>query len=295
MKICACMHSAFGFALMVLFAAPAHAEDARPSVVQLAEQWDAWHDDLRGMMDVCLGGNGSSCLEKAFRELPRPPIDNPQHTVSGELLYDLRTADAMLSIPSVADALWREYGVDTVAYLGTGYSVPLTPAGVAPYWQGMQREYFVPNLCAQTIDPAICPKADPDVWTWRLTSAEMKAALDKPIGALLKGNTQTLKRRIGAAPRNDGLPNALVRFALLDPANYKGTFGRADAKRVFFADFTQVSGKSLRAALVATGASTLIANPNPNQAFFMWVYAPGKNTNAAAASWRAVFESLEAD
>ena len=76
----------------------------------------------------------------------------------------------MLAVPSVADALWREYGIDTVAYLGTGYSVPFMPAGaVAPYWQGTQREYFVPNSLRRGHQFRVCPAADPDVWTWRLT------------------------------------------------------------------------------------------------------------------------------
>ena len=56
-----------------------------------------------------------------------------------------------------------------------------------------------------------------------------------------------------------------------------------------------MSGKSLREALIATGASTLIGNPDPNQAFFVWIYAPGSDTKAAAASWHAVFEALEAN
>jgi hypothetical protein len=44
-----------------------------------------------------------------------------------------------------------------------------------------------------------------------------------------------------------------------------------------------VSGKSLREALIATGASTLIGNPDPNQVFLIWIYAPGNDTKAAAA------------
>jgi hypothetical protein len=289
------MRLSLGGVLICSLALAARAEQAGPTAIELAGQWSAWQDHLRSAMDGCVSANEKSCLSKAFKDLPRPPIDNPAHSVSGELFYDLRTAQAMLAVPSIADALWREYGVDSVAYLGTGYSVPLTPAGVASYWQGTQREYFVPNLCAQTADSALCPAADPDVWTWRLTSGQMKAALDRPISAIMKGDTRKLRSRMRAAPRDDGLPNAFVRFALLNPGNYKGTFGRADAKRVFFADFAQVSGKSLRQALIATGASTLIGDPDPGQVFFIWIYAPGGNTKAAAASWRAVFDALEAD
>ena len=260
-----------------------------------AQMWSAWQDNLRHVMEACVAAKESSCLARAYRDRARPPIDNPQHSVSGDLFYDLRTAVAMLAAPSVADALRREYGIDAIAYLGTGYSVPVSLAGVAPYWQGMQREYFVPNLCAQVIQPDGCTTADPDVWTWRLTGAQLRAALDRPVTAIMKGNTRTLMARLRAAPRSDGLPNALVRFGRLDPSFYKGTFGRSDAKRVFFADYAQASAKTLRQALIATGASTLIENPDPNQVFFIWVYAPGANAKAAPASWHAVFEALEQD
>jgi hypothetical protein len=285
-----------GLAVMFCLGLTACAGQGGPTTGELTGPWSAWQGHMRATMDRCVAAKENACLALAFKDRPRPPIDNPRHTVSGDLLYDLRTAEAMLAIPNVADALWREYGIDTVAYLGTGYSVPLMPGGaVAPYWQGTQREYFVPNLCAEAIDSAICPAADPDVWTWRLTSVELKAALDRPIAAILKGDTRTLRARVAGAARPDGLPNALVRFALINPANYKGTFGRVDAKRVFFADYVQVSSKSLREALIATGASTLIGNPDPNQAFFLWIYAPGTETKAAAASWHAVFEALEAN
>jgi hypothetical protein len=296
MKTIAFVRLALGGALLLSLAfAAAGAEQTDPTAIQAAEQWSAWQNNLRTVMESCVAANGISCLATAYKDRARPPIDNPQHTVSGDLFYDLRTALAMLAVPSVADALWHEYGVDTMAYLGTGYSVPVTLAGVAPYWQGVQREYFVPNLCAQAIDPVVCPAAEPDVWTWRLSNAQMRAALDKPVTALMTGDTQTLSRRVRAAPRSDGLPNALVRFALLNPSFYKGTFGRPEAKRVFFADYVQVSGKSLREALIATGASTLIGNPDPNQAFFIWIYAPGTNAKAAPASWHAVFEALQND
>ena len=260
-----------------------------------AQAWSAWQDNLRNVMETCVAAKENACLAKAYRDRARPPNDNPQNSVTGDLYYDLRTAVAMLAIPAVADALWREYGLDGIAYLGTGFSVPITQSGVAPYWQSVQREYFVPNLCAQAVDPVLCPTVDPDVWTWRLTGAQLKTALDRPVAALLKGNIRTLRARIRATPRSDGLPNALVRFGVLDPALYKGTFGRPDAKRVFFADYAQVSGKSLRQALIATGASTLIANPDSTKAFFMWIYAPGTDAKAAPASWHALFEALQGD
>ncbi len=219
---------------------------------------------------------------------------HPQGTVSGELFYDLHTAVSMLAVPNAANALWSAYGVDTVAYLGTGYSVPVTSAGVEHYWQAMQREYFVPNLCAQPVDPAICPTGDPDVWTWQLSVAGITAALDKPITAIFTGNTKALTKRVRGRRAPTACRTPSFRFGLLKPAWYKGTFGRPDAKLVFFADYTQVRTKTLREAMTATGAATLIANPDPGQVLFIWIYAPGPDTKAQAASWHAVFETLSA-
>ncbi len=258
------------------------------------DPWAVWQDNFRTVIDACTTAKSTGCLAKAFNDKPRPPANNPQGTVSGELFYDLHTAVSMLAVPNAANALWSAYGVDTVAYLGTGYSVPVTSAGVEHYWQAMQREYFVPNLCAQPVDPAICPTGDPDVWTWQLSVAEMTAALDKPITAIFTGNTRALTKRVRGPARADGLPNAFIRFGLLRPAWYKGTFGRPDAKLVFFADYTQVRTKTLREAMTATGAATLIANPDPGQVLFIWIYAPGPDTKAQAASWHAVFETLAA-
>ena len=282
-------------AVIFALACPTAFADETDPAMQAAAQWSAWQNNLQRAMDDCVAAHGTSCLAKAYKDRARPVIDNPRHSVTGDLFYDLRTAVAMLAVPSVADALWREYGVDSVAYLGTGFSVPVTQAGLAPYWQGTQREYFVPNLCAQAMDPVACPTADPDVWTWRLTGVQMQAALDRPVTAILRGNVRVLNQRLKAGPRADGLPNALVRFGLLSPGVYKGTFGRTDAKRVFFADYVQAAGKTLRQALIATGATTLIENPNPNQDFFIWIYAPGADSKATPASWHALFEALDAD
>jgi hypothetical protein len=246
-------------------------------------------------MDGCVAARGSACLAKAFRDRPRPQIDNPRREVSGELFYDLRTAMAMLAVPSAADALSRDYGIDSKAYLGTGFSVPVTKTGVASYWQALQNEYFLPNLCAQAIDPATCPVADPDVWTLRLNAGELMAALDRPVESILTNDAKAFIARTGTGSRADGLPKVFVRFTPLRASFYKGTVGRPGLVRVFFADYTQVRAKPLREVLIATGASALIGDPDPSQDFFVWIYAPVGATKAVAASWHALFDALQAE
>ena len=263
--------------------------------MQSVEPWSAWQENFRTVIDGCVAAHGSSCLAKAFKDRPRPQIDNAQHAVSGELFYDLRTAMAILAVPNAADALRQDYGIDTKAYLGTGFSVSLTQAGVASYWQAVQTEFFVPNLCAQAIDRSVCPTADPAVWTSRLKSTDLTVALDQPVEAILTDDAKAFIARSGITPRADGLPNALVRFAPLNASFYKGTVGRPGMKRVFFADYVQVRGKPLRQVLIATGAASLIANPDPNQDFFVWIYVPSAMTMAVPASWHALFDVLQAE
>ncbi|HEX4301347.1 MAG TPA: hypothetical protein VHZ78_01045 [Rhizomicrobium sp.] len=285
----------FSAALCLAQSASVQAPAAAP------QTWSDWQGNFRTVMDACVTANGTDCLIKAFNDRPRPPIDNPQHSVSGDLLYDLQTAQAMLAVPNAVNALWSGYGIDNVAYLGTGYSVPLTTTGAPEsYWLAVQHEYFLPNLCAQAVDVTLCPTADPDVWTWQLTVPQVTALLGKPVAALLKGpptqgDRKTLALRMLPSPkaRADGLPQAFIRFGLLDPSWYKGTFGRPDARRVFFSDYAQLRTRTLRTALADTGSSSLITGAKPGQIFFVWLYVPGADTKAEIASWHALFAALQ--
>jgi hypothetical protein len=216
------------------------------------------------------------------------------------MLYrDLRTAEVLLHQKDARDLLWREYGIDGSDYLGTGYSVPLTGPTARNYEYALQREYFVPNLCAEAIDPAICPRKDANIWTWRLTAAQVSRWLDMPIAKFLHAHHPASdaagfgKRTALNAPAVQGpLPNLLIRFGNLPLANYRGTFGRPGAVRVFFADYDLVRTKTLRGAVIATGAATLLDNSNPAKTFFIWIYAPDARSPATVASWNALFTIL---
>jgi hypothetical protein len=123
---------------------------------------------------------------------------------------------------------------------------------------------------------------------------------DKPIAAFVRAHWPKTGAKLfaqryapaAAAPRPN-LPPLLLRFGGLPLAYYQGTFGRPDALRVFFADFEQVRPKTLRAAMTATGASTLLDNPDPAKTYFTWIYAPDAISQASVASWKALFHLLE--
>ncbi len=273
-------------AVLALAAAAARADDP----------WTAWGDNFAAAMSDCVKAAQPGCLAKAFAAHERPAGDA---FVADDLYRDLRTAEILLHQKDASDAMWTLYGIDSSAYLGTGYSVPLIGDGAKNYEFARQREYFVPNLCAQAVDPATCPKADAGVWTWRLSADQLAQWADKPFANFMRahgpqGEVKLFAQRYApkaAGPRPD-LPPLLIRFGSLAPAFYKGTFGRPGAQRVFFADFEQVRAKTLRAALVATGASTLLDNPDPAKTFFIWIYAPRVDSQASVASWKALFRLL---
>ena len=123
--------------------------------------------------------------------------------------------------------------------------------------------------------------------------------LGKPVAALLKAHLAQGDRKMLTArmlkpvARADGLPNAFIRFGVLDPSWYKGTFGRPDAKRVFFSDYAQLRSRTLSTALADTGSTSLISGAKPGQIFFVWLYVPGAATKAEIASWHALFTALQ--
>lgn len=267
---------------------------AHAALADAPDAWTAWGDNFDSVVSACVKAAESNCLSKAFTSRERPAAEAGA-SVADDLYRDLRTAQVLLHQKDASDLLWKLYGIDSSAYLGTGYSVPLTGPGAKNYEFAVQREYFVPNLCAEAADPAICPKRDANIWTWRLDSRQLAAWADQPVVRLLRSQRPTqdaagFPKHSVATPLD--LPPLLIRFGSLPLAYYKGTFGRPGAERVFFADYEQTRGKTLRAAMTATGASTLLDNPDPSKTFFIWIYAPGKDSKAAVASWKELFRLL---
>ena len=282
---------AFLFTALVFSASPASAQTAPIAI----SDWAGWSANFAKAIEACIAKKQDDCLAKAFNDRPRPDASG---TYVDDLLYrDLQTAEVMLHQKDASDLLWKQYGIDSSDYLGTGYSVPLTGPGARDYQYAQQREYFVPNLCAEAVDPATCPAAEKNVWTWRLSSAQLTHWLDRPIVSLLRqvapqSNDQPLPKFEPVAA--GALPQLLIRFGALPIALYKGTVGRPGAVRVFFADYGQARDKTLGAAMTATGAASLIEHPDPAKTYFVWIYAPGADSKATVASWSALFATLSA-
>jgi len=288
--------------LIVLGMAPLARADDGVSTAPLPaiDQWVAWSDNFDSTISACVKAGEKSCLSKAFMSRPRPVLEGNPPYVTDTLYYDLRTAEVLIHQPDASKLLSSQYGIDASAYLGTGFSVPLQGAGALQYQFARQQEYFVPNLCAEAVDKTVCPARDPNMWAWHLTSAQMQHWLDAPIAALLhqrppRSDAAAFGKLAAPKPVAPGeLPSLLIRFGNFPLKYYSGAIGRPGAVRVFFASYQQVRGETLRGAVVATGAASLIAKPDPANTFFIWLYAPHAGTKAAVASWKELFGILSA-
>lgn len=260
--------------------------------------WEGWARAFDRAMSACLAEQGTDCLPRAFAE-PRPAL--PDDPSASDVLYrDLRTAEILLGQEEAAALLAREYNIDPAAYLGTGYSVPVTGPGAYDYEHATQREYFVPNLCG---DPAFCEPTDPGIWIWKLSPAEVTPWLARKLGDLARdvppvADAAGLRDAVAAGGAAPGAGPLLVRFAIFDAANYRGTIGRPGTERVFFADYGRVRDETLRNALVGTGATGLVAlaqgEADPEQTFFMWIHRPADAAAVRPATWDALFDAIEA-
>ena len=275
-----------GIAFVLVSAAAAQADDG----------WTAWGDNFTKVMTDCVKAAQPNCLSKAFTDKERPAVG----TYTADLLYrDLAAAEVMLHQTDASNAMYDQYGIDSPAYLGTGYSVPVVGEGANNYEYGRQREYFAPNLCADAQDPTVCPKKDPGVWTWQLDSKTLTKWLDKPLAKFIRAHWPKTEAKLFAAryaptakSAKPNVPPLILRFANLPNGVYTGKVGKPAAIRVFFADFEQVRVKTLRNAVIATGAQSLLQNPSPTSTFFIWIYAPDANSQAALASWKELFTLL---
>ena len=256
-----------------------------------ADTWNDWQSGFTQTINACAIKDGA-CLNHTFTATPLPAPDST--SANDLLLRDLRAAQVMLHQPDASSLLWKLYGIDSSAYLGTGYSVPLNGPQARQYAFARQREYFVPNLCAETIDTALCPARASNLWVWKVTPQQLARWLDKPVAQLLAArrplhDAAGFNRARRAPATNPDLPRLLIRFSPVPDAFYKGQVGRGGAARVFFGDYDQARAVTLRDFITATGTTGLDAPP-PGTHYYVWLLAPGADVRQA--SWDALFKLL---
>lgn len=156
----------------------------------------------------------------------------------------------------------------------------------------------MPNLCAEALDPTLCPRKDAHIWTWHLSTVQLEHWLNRPLARLLRtlhpqaGAKDFARRAAHPAQPSPEVPPLLIRFGNPALETYLGTFGQPGSVRVFFADLGQVRDKTLLGAMVATGSVGLLGKPDPARMFMIWVYAPDAKSQVTVASWKALFDLL---
>lgn len=268
------------------------------------DAWAQWTKSFGTAVTAC--SSTEWCIERAFSANPLPPPEQlpedprggktaPVPYAVGNLIRDMRAGNIMLNIDAARYQLQDYYEIAGTAYLGTGFSVPVAGHN---YQDGLQREFLAPNLCAQAMKGTSCTARQGAIWTWRFDPATATRWLGRPFAALLRthrpisGGPGFAKRSAGSVP--DALiPPLVVRYATMTPDQYKGTLGRSGVHRVFLADYMQARNKTLSGFILATGSPRLEPSLAAGKSLYIWVYAPGADSNVVPATWEEMFKLLD--
>lgn len=253
--------------------------------------WSAWRHAMSATLERCPETeDGSICLARAL-STHAPPIQDADLDGPADVFFaHVELGQNLRRIPRAGDLLWDEFGIDSEEFIGTGYSVPhAATGGERSYSDARQREFFVENLCADTVNLERCPTEVDNIWTWRLTAAQASQWLDRPLRTLLASERPNDHDVEWRRARSSGT-TLNIRFARFNPDHYAGTLGRPDANLVFIAEYPS-GNLTLREALLETGSAALAEPGEDNETLFIWVYAPEEQP--LPATWGTVFEYVQ--
>ncbi|MES1197242.1 MAG: hypothetical protein ABUL55_01330 [Pseudomonadota bacterium] len=264
--------------------------------IRPADPWADWSGQIDQAVTGCAENvDGSVCLARAIHEHAPPEPEGTESSVTSRFMQDVRVAQALIAAPKARDLLRQEFGVDASEFLGTGYSVSFEePEAARSYTDAHQPEFFVPNLCADSVDHDACPTESANLYTWRVPATEARRWLGRPITDLLNSQAPVDHaaewRRLARA----GNTHLLVRFARFNPQYYTGKVGRPASDLVFFTSLNEVRGVPLREALARTGSEALAQPGAANEVMFVWIYAPTDHDDAARpATWASLYSYLD--
>lgn len=249
------------------------------------------------------------CLSLAMRSYR---AGTGQQTVSERLALDASLGARLLADGSeggedliegsIADTLKVMMGIDRDEFTGLGRSLPIVDnrGSHSRYTEAFLREYWGPNLCAESIDTNICPQRWPRAWAWHLknladvrgmTLRQLILEIDPAEGA---GTAQleAMRERVRTGSLTE--PAALlVRFQIFPVQYYAGTVGRPEAQWVFFSSLAESVEMDIEQAFLLSGLS----DPNEQSAddestAFIWVYEPQVRREYRLASWSDLFAYL---
>ncbi|MGE0743148.1 MAG: hypothetical protein AB7O98_17570 [Hyphomonadaceae bacterium] len=251
-----------------------------------SDAWSAWGQSIDARVAACGETiDGATCLKSALARHAAPPAADDSN--AARFFRDMNMGEALLSHERTRDLLWDEFGIDSADFLGTGYSAPRGAGG--GYEAARQLEYFVPNMCADVIDTAVCPREVENVWTWRLSATDAAAWVDRSAAeffATAAPADHAAQWRAQATALSQGA--LYVRFSRFPAQYYAGTVGRPNADLVFFAALPDPGASTLREIMARTGSAALGEPDAPEDTLFVWVYAPP--APPPAATWSALFD-----
>lgn len=201
-------------------------------------------------------------------------------------------------LPTIGDTLWLHFGINSDTFLGTGFSLPGVTIGknTLDYGDAALREYLVPNVCADTKSPNLCPQRDPSTWGWTLP---MSVLLDRQLTVkdiILKRQPNegaTALAKVRAAIEAGTEDSVLIRFQKFDEGRYTGKVGRPQSRYVFFSELQGTYKLSLRDAFQKSGQTDFERDAaDPNKRAFVWIQVPDGGHFNRQATWRSVFSLL---
>jgi hypothetical protein len=253
------------------------------------------------------------CLALAVRNAPAGTIQRSQ---SGWLHQDVALGTLLLTgdeedDTTIANTLYRMFGIDSERFLGVGRSLPRDEGNSGNrYGEAILREYWIPNVCAEErVNPAVCPTRVDNAWGWRFDS--LNAIEDLSLRQLLTdparrvspregADTEAYQRLLERINRPGGLERPtqlLVRFGMFSENRYMGTLGRPEARYVFMSSVADAIDLPIREAFRLSGARDVDESrfEGPDNRAFIWVYEPASAQDVTLATWSNLYPFLHND
>lgn len=258
-------------------------------------KWFKWEMDLIKNTNECIKNN------KSFEEVDRckkyqlglsikniPYID--QKYINHDLTRNFKAGDIILT--NTKDILYNDFGIIEQCYLGTGITVPKsTTSGT-----GGLLEYWTPNL----------NENQEAVWTWKFSPAfaqsgtKVREAISENKPTNESDNNKQFKFKDCIDETSEKYKNCnfkekiddertpiLFRCSQFKATDYKGTVGRPEAKRVFFARLRDVYDITLEKACQRTGRYPALHTDT----YFVWIYIPSQEEEAVLATWENLIKN----
>jgi len=234
-------------------------------------EWVAWRNSVHAILSS--PHLTEETLAEALR-IKRPEVRSP----AAVLRHDQAVGDVLQSYPRVRTLLENRLGIYG-EFLGTGYS---NPVHALDYERASLHEYLIPNLA----------DSNTRVWMRQIKVGAAVQAPDKTIKDLIEEKSEedrakeSLKQAIIARAEAGDKEAAMVRFAMFNSEQYKGTLGHPKRERVFACDLAEVWKLKIQEAAFRSGYRF-----GTGDTLFIWVFMPVQG-EAVLATWGQVFEHL---